>query len=269
MLVNSMLGVQTLFHALLLMLFFAFPPQSWAAASERLGTLHEAAFKGEIATIASLLRAGEDPSGYDKSGLTPLHWAVYGNNRTGGKREDEFLLVVDALLQHGAQPNRRQQIIVGAPFDGTILGLAARDCSDRMVTLLLDAGADPNLADSFTPLKYATWAGCSEIVRQLIQRGVYVNQETNGGDTALDEIGWQGGHGFYRSHVDVVKQLLAAGANPLRREETLRLALSQPKNRLIGRRWAKEILVLLQEAKQQYPQSEGRKSPAKISERIN
>jgi ankyrin repeat protein len=267
--VIDMLGVQIVSRAVLLVFIILFPPRSWAENSERPTTLHEAAFKGEIVQVTSLLKVGEDPNGYDKFGLTPLHWAVYGNNKAGGKREDEFVKVVDTLLQHGAKPNQQQQVVTGAPIYGTTLGLAARDCSDRMVTVLLNAGADPNLPDSFTPLKYASRAGCSEIVRQLIQRGAYVNQRTNGGDTALDEIGWQGGHGFYRSHVDVVRQLLAAGANPLKREEGLRLALAQPNNRFIGRRWAKEILVLLQEAKQQQWQSGSRKSSGKISERMN
>lgn len=265
----NMLRPQILFHTSLLTFIFALPLHSWAEVSESISTLHEAAFKGETVAVMSFLKAGEDPNGYDKSGLTPLHWAVYGNNKAGGKREDEFLKVADTLIKHGAKPNTRQQVVVGAPIYGTILGLSARDCSDRMVTLLLDAGADPNLPDSFTPLKYASWAGCSEIVRQLIQRGANINQKTNGDDTALDEIGWQGGHGFYRSHVDVVRQLLAAGANPLRREETLRLALSQPKNRFIGLRWAKEILALLYEAKLKQEQFGSGKSSGKISERMN
>ena len=244
--------------------------QSSVMGAEIPKTLHEAALKGHVSAVESLLTAGADSNGYDQSGLTPLHWAVYGENKAGGKSTSEYVAVIEMLLMNGANPNKIPKITPNTPFElqDTILSLAAKWCDDRIVAVLLKAGADPNLPALFTPLKYASWVGCPEIVRQLIQRGAYIEQKSNG-ETALDGIGRQLANEFYRDHVEVVKQLLTAGANPIRREGELRLALSNPQNRLVGRRWAKEILVLLQNAMEGQPQSGGMRSSGKISDRMN
>ena len=236
-------------------------------------TLHEAAFKGHIQAVKSLLETGADPNAYDQAGITPLHWAVYGENRTGGKRVEEYIAIIEMLLVKGENPNKGPNVTLNThtplEFQNTILALAAKGCSDRVVSVLLKAGADPNSPALFTPLKYASWSGCPEIVRLLINSGAYVEHRSNGGESALDGIGRQVISGFYREHVDVVRQLLAAGANPIRREEELRLALSRPNNRFVGLRWAKEILALLQRAREDQWQRGSFQSSGKISDRMN
>jgi ankyrin repeat protein len=236
-------------------------------------TLHEAAFKGDIQIVKSLLEAGVDPNAYDQAGISPLHWAVHGENQTGGKRVEEYIAIIEMLLLKGGNPNQRPNITLGMhtplKLQNTILALAADGCSDRVVSVLLKSGADPNSPTLFTPLKYASWHGCPEIVRLLINSGAYVEHRSNGGESALDGIGRQVISGFYREHVDVVRQLLAAGANPIRREEELRAALGRTNNRFVGRRWAKEILALLQRAREDQWQRGSFKSSGKISERMN
>ena len=108
-------------------------------------------------------------------------------------------------------------------------------------------------------------------MRLLIEKGANVDQKTDRG-TAVDALGRtlgrRGSQGYYRDHVEVAKQLIAAGANPTVGEAELRLALRNPQSHFLGQRWAKEILVLLQKAMKSQPQSEDIKLSGTISERV-
>jgi ankyrin repeat protein len=92
---------------------------------------------------------------------------------------------VATLLARGANPNRRTS-------NGTPLSWAAQGGHLGVVNLLLEAGADPDLAESgspdgdFNPLFRATYAGNLEVVRRLLEAGANPQAKGPGGARLLD-----------------------------------------------------------------------------------
>jgi hypothetical protein len=94
------------------------------------------------------------------------------------------------------------------PAAGSVLGTAAAHDQMPIVQLLLQRGADPNIAsdENMTPLHSAAYHGYAGIVQLLIDAGADVNAtETRYGFTPL---GYAARHG----HIDAIKLLLDAGA---------------------------------------------------------
>lgn len=138
----------------------------------------------EAAVIAELLLArGVDPNA-DAKGPTPLLWAAF-NGRPG---------VVAALLAHGADPDRGGVVdktliqfaqlsagngaLVPEPSGPTVANVpplvaAAWTGNLEVATMLLDSGADPNLAadDAFTAIYAAAVLGNDATVQLLFDRG--------------------------------------------------------------------------------------------------
>jgi ankyrin repeat protein len=94
--------------------------------------LHRAAETGDIQEIERLLLSEYDVNLFDDMGYTPLHRAV-----VGGQSE-----AADVLLQHGALVNANDDATIGE----TPLALAVQGESVELVRLLLESGADPDLA---------------------------------------------------------------------------------------------------------------------------
>jgi Ankyrin repeats (3 copies) len=93
--------------------------------------LHDAAQRGDIASVRRLLSAGADINEFDDLGNTPLHYAAAG----------EHLDTVGLLLQRGADVNARHEPSTG----NTPLRDIAATCSLRMAERLLNAGANPTM----------------------------------------------------------------------------------------------------------------------------
>jgi len=105
-----------------------YDPENWYEAER----LHRAAEEGDIQEIERLLLSGYDVNLFDDMGHTPMHRAV-----SGGQCK-----ALEALLRHGAVVNANHQETVGE----TPLALAVQGNHPGLVRLLLEAGADPDIA---------------------------------------------------------------------------------------------------------------------------
>ena len=118
---------------------------------------------GDADAVRLLLDNGADPNVRNEAGASALMWAVDNLEKTR------------LLLQRGADVNARSD-------DGrTALSIAAsRFGSHAVVSILLDAGADPSVKSPsykgpLTPLREAAEVGDEAVVRLLIERGADVN----------------------------------------------------------------------------------------------
>ena len=121
--------------------------------------LHEAVEKGDLAKVGEILDA--EPhlvSSADKSGMTPLHNALFAN------QED----MVAFLLSRNADVNATTKEGVGA------LMFALKSCSTRTVELLLTHGADVNRGTPggfLTITDFATLFGRDDVAELLRRHG--------------------------------------------------------------------------------------------------
>lgn len=106
-----------------------------------IGSIFEAASKGDVEAVRSHLRKAPDLEGRNKNGFTALHCAAFAcdNPDTG-----PGVAIIELLLQAGASPNAMSQ-------DGrSALFLAAEFSSNLApVKRLVAAGADPNVTNSY------------------------------------------------------------------------------------------------------------------------
>lgn len=138
-----------------------------------------AAEQGKLETVRKILDRGVPVDWHSKSrGFTALVEAVLHGH----------LDVARLLLERGANPN------FVPPFDnGSLLHFACSGCPQdkqaAMVTLLLEAGADPNLSTvrwSLTPLMVAARWGNTEVLRLLLAAGADTEARTSDGRAAID-----------------------------------------------------------------------------------
>ena len=95
--------------------------------------------------------------------------------------------ITKLLLDAGADPN------MASTYDGsTPLLMAAQNGSTDLVKLLLSAGADPNKAnnDGITPLEVAVSRELNDIVTILLKAGANPNKVNNHGQTPLHTAAW-------------------------------------------------------------------------------
>jgi uncharacterized protein len=189
--------------------------------------INEAAFMGRTEVIQHLLQLHPDLGIPDKKGYTPL------DNSIRMKKEDSALLlleaepkerqtpqffgktlelaikkdelpIVEAILRHGAIANDL------LPSGSTPLDVAAAEGSSRLVRVLLDNRADPNISgrNGTSPLEDASLKGFDSVVSLLLDRGAQVNRINAGSGTTALYAAASFGKG------EVVKLLLDRGANP-------------------------------------------------------
>jgi ankyrin repeat protein len=153
----------------------------------------DAAMKGDLATVRTLLAQGANVNAAQADGGTALHWAVYR-----GERE-----LAEVLIRAGANVKAANR--AGA----TPLWLATITGDPSILGALLEAGADANERFPLgrTPLMTAARTGNVEAIRVLLDRGADVNaRETLRGTTALM---WAADEG----HADAVRLLIQRGGD--------------------------------------------------------
>ena len=138
----------------------------------------------KAACLEVLLQANADPNmRCDDGSPTALHYAICPH--------DAHLLVPDAvdtvplLLRYGADVNARSAKR-GTPLHYVATTFGCKH-TPRVMTMLLEAGADPKLADDAgdTPLMEASKRGPADDVQRLIEYGADPNQADRYGYTPL------------------------------------------------------------------------------------
>jgi ankyrin len=175
--------------------------------------LMEASRVGNIATVRALLSAGADPKVQEsKGGQNALMWAV----------SQRQAAVADELVKHGADVSARSK----SGF--TALMFAAQQGDAASARILLDAKADPNEVlpkSGATPLIIASSIGFPDVVTLLLERGANPNIADTNGFAALHHAVRDSDYGIdavtKATAVQVTKALLTHGANP-----NLRLQIS-------------------------------------------
>ncbi len=164
--------------------------------------------------LAVLLEHGSDPNQIRSSfvRLRPLHAAVIAAE-TGGTLD-----LIKLLLSHGADINQTYPDIGGA----TPLLCSLFNDQLEAARLLLDSGADPNIRgdEGDSALRWSVEVGNHEMAALLLSKGAWRTMDESGpieGRTAL-------GMAVHRLDAEMVGMLLAAGANPSRRDLDRRTA---------------------------------------------
>ena len=155
----------------------------------------DAAMRGDLSEIRTLLERGADVNGSQGDGMTALHWAA----------ERGHVEMTRTLLFAGAFPDASTRNGQYTP-----LHLAARAGWAEVVRALLEGGADPELRSTTgtTPLHFAAAAGEVESVRALVASGASVD--------AVESASEQTPLIFAASanRPAAIEVLLAAGADP-------------------------------------------------------
>jgi ankyrin repeat protein len=142
----------------------------FAAADYRVA---DAAMKGDLGTLRSLLVQKSDVNAAQPDGMTALHWATHKND----------VEMVRVLLRAGADVKRGTRIESITP-----LLMASESGNAPILELLLAAGADPNQTNELgtTPLMMAAASGSLETVQTLLDHKANVNaKEKARNQTAL------------------------------------------------------------------------------------
>ena len=158
---------------------------------ERHTALCDAAAEGDLNRLNALLTVGADPNRMDSRASSPLYLAVLSRNP----------LACRQLLRRGAHPDIGNMTDGASPLIGALRSNMPQGTLAAIVTDLLTAGADPQLADASgrTPLHYTP----AELIPTLTAAGASVHARDLEGRTPL----------FYCTTPAQAEALLNAGAD--------------------------------------------------------
>lgn len=156
----------------------------------------DAARRGDLEAVRSLIASGEDVNAPHGDGMTALHWAA----SAGDEEMTALLVYAGANLEAGTR--------IGSYVP---LHLAAKAGSQPVVAALLEAGANPRPATTTTgaqPIHLAAESGNPDVIRTLAQHGADVDaREESWGHTPLVFAASQ-------NRVEAIRALLDLGADP-------------------------------------------------------
>ena len=161
----GILRVNAVGALLVAVLFWLLPPDSPVA---------DAAARGDVETVRSLVRQGADVNAAQGDGMTALHWAA----------EEGSLELAEVLIYAGARVDALTRLGSYTP-----LHLASQRGHPAVVKALLAARADanaPTTTGAVRPLHFAAESGSVEAVYALVDGGADVNgAEQQWGQTPL------------------------------------------------------------------------------------
>ena len=154
----------------------------------------DAAQRGDLDAVRTLLRQGADVNAAQGDGMTALHWAA----------EHGSVDLIEVLVYAGAHMEATTRL-----GDYRPLHLAARSGHVEAVRVLLERGAEPDArsATGVAPLHYAASAGRPEAVTALLDAGAGVDARS--GDNDLTPLMWA----TAANRLEAIRTLLAAGAD--------------------------------------------------------
>ncbi len=130
--------------------------------------------KGQPEIVSLLLKSGSDPNAKDSRG-TPILLSVSALV-TNLDTSNATLKAIETLIKEG-KPSVNDKDTAYIGDDRTALHQAASNGAIKLVKILLENGADPNLTNRVgeTPLFAAAEKGRTDVVAELLARGVQVN----------------------------------------------------------------------------------------------
>lgn len=173
------------------------------AAAPAEAPVADAAMRGDIEQLRTLLRDGADVNAAHGDGMSALHWAA----------ERGYPEVAQTLLYAGAETEAATRIGEYRP-----LHIASRNGNLELVSILVEAGADVSAVtdpSGSTPLHLAAVSGNQDVVRVLMEAGADPNAlEAEWKQTPLIfAAAW--------NRVDVITALIEGGADPNIAAETM------------------------------------------------
>lgn len=185
--------------------------------------LYAALEKGNLDVVRILLENGANVNLAIYYGITPLYFAVDTNNLEAVRlllekgayanlARDSYYTPLYVAAKNGNTEIVRLLLEKGAQASLTTKGhtplfAAAQYGHLDVVRLLVDHGAQINLGKNINSLFIAAQNGHFETVRYLLENGALINLPDSEGETALHIA-------TKRRHIEIVKLLLKAGANP-------------------------------------------------------
>jgi ankyrin repeat protein len=164
---------------------------------------------GDVDRLAQLLAAGTDPNKPFKSrhSLTPLQVAVAELEAAGELEPGGPIDAVVLLLRYGADVNGWDERRMSTPLLRAVMIKHV-----EAVHILLAAGADPNACgeEGDSPLRFCADNRLLEMARLLLHCGAGKTIHEAGGLAGMNALGLA----VYGLHVDMVRLLLAHGADP-------------------------------------------------------
>lgn len=156
----------------------------------------DAAQRGDLETVRSLVESGADVNAAHGDGMTALHWAA----DRGDTEVAKILIYAGANIEAGTRIGRY-----------TPLHVAAREGRNGVVEALLEAGADAmarSTNSGSTPLHLASATGDPAIVSAILEAGA---------DPNVTEGAWGQPPLIFaaaNNRVDAIQVLIEAGADP-------------------------------------------------------
>jgi ankyrin repeat protein len=193
--------------------------------NENSNALHVAAIGANTEVIDLLLSRGIDVNSADVNGMTAVlfagswgKWDAVRHLASKGAKLDARMNAGSTLVHSAARRGNldflKELAAAGLPVNcgpdqwGTtpLIGAAQRGHT-QVVTFLLDNGADPNETspDGETPLTQAAGMGNRDVIRILLDKGADPKYNHNGFNALAAS--------FWHPNVEVVRMLLAAGAD--------------------------------------------------------